>query len=322
MNAESTIRSQLHSLRIDRDKRPTPGTLKPSGGGSRFIKYLIILLVLAGLGTLGYSQRDRLKSIAQPAPAAANIQLLTVRAETTEPGPSTVYTAVGRIVSDHRVEVATKVSGQVIELHFEQGDRVAKGQLLARIEDVIYRARRDEAHGRVTKSKANLEYQKINFDRVKRMYERTKVAAGIEFADAQRALHEAEAQLKSDQATLDFFEKQLIDCDVVAPIAGVILERNVEVGDFVAAEAGRGAMANAEFGSIADMNALRVEVDVSELDIARLHQDMRCRVTPDAYKDRSYPGFVMWIDPGANYSKATVQVFPAQWDPKLGIHVT
>jgi multidrug efflux pump subunit AcrA (membrane-fusion protein) len=88
----------------------------------------------------------------------------------------------------------------------------------------------------------------------------------------------------------------------------VILTRDVGVGDFVAAEGGRGAMANSQLGSIADMAALRVEVDVSELDIARVRRDMPCLVTPDARKDRKYPGRVMWIDPGANYSKATVGV--------------
>jgi multidrug efflux pump subunit AcrA (membrane-fusion protein) len=57
-----------------------------------------------------------------------------------------------------------------------------------------------------------------------------------------------------------------------------------------------------------DMSKLRVEVDVSELDVARLYKDMPCRVTPEAYKDRRYDGHIMWLDPGANYSKATVQV--------------
>jgi HlyD family secretion protein len=56
------------------------------------------------------------------------------------------------------------------------------------------------------------------------------------------------------------------------------------------------------------MTKLRVEVDVSELDIARIRTAMPCTITPDAYKDRRYTGSVLWLDPGANYSKATVQV--------------
>ncbi len=114
--------------------------------------------------------------------------------------------------------------------------------------------------------------------------------------------------MNADEAALAGAQKALTDCDVLAPISGVILERDVEVGDFVAVLIGWGAAANAQFGLIADMTMLRVEVDISELDIAKVKKDLPCLITPDAYKDRRYRGHVLWIDPGANYSKATVQV--------------
>ena len=133
-------------------------------------------------------------------------------------------------------------------------------------------------------------------------------ASEIELAEARRAHDAAEALVAASEATLAYNEKVLRDCQVEAPISGVILERNVEVGDFVSAEGGRGAMANAQIGSIADMEKLRVEVDVNELDVGRLRPDMPCVIIPDAHKDRHFHGRIMWIDPGANYAKATVQV--------------
>ena len=231
-----------------------------------------------------------------------------------------VLTATGKIVSDHRVMVATKVSGQIVELLFEQGDHVQKGQLLARIEDRNYRARRDGAKAMLEKARANLAFQKVNFERVKTLFA-TSNAPDIELADAKRALDEGQSQLNADEAALDFAQKALEDCEVNAPIAGVVLERNVEVGDFVSAEGGRGANANAQFGAIADMTALRVEVDISELDIARLKRDQACVITPDAYKSHRYRGHVMWIDPGANYSKATVQAKVRIDDPDDNLRV-
>jgi len=224
----------------------------------------------------------------------------------TEPQAQPVLTATGKIVSDHRVAVATKVSGQIIALYFEQGDRVEKGQLLAQVEDVLYRARQDEATARLERSTATLAFQKINFERVVGLV-KSESAPDIEYADAKRTLNEAQAAVSADRATLDFTQKTLSDCEVTAPIAGVVLTRNVEVGDFVAAEGGRGANANAQFAIIADMSKLRVEVDISEMDIIRIRKDMPCMIIPDAYKDRQYRGYVMWLDPGANYSKATVQ---------------
>ena len=302
MNAPSNIRDRLGTLRIPGEQRPTRGG-RPRRRGR---KLLIVTLVLAVVAGTAYLRRDQLRPVAERLfmPAPPPVRLLTVE-NRIEPPP--ILTATGKIVSDHKVAVATKVSGQIVALHFEQGDHVVRGQRLARVEDVIYRARRDEAAAQLEKSRASLAFQKVNFARTERLFKEAS-APEIEYAGARRALEEAMAQVKADTATLASAQKALDDCDVVAPIGGVVLERNVEVGDFVAAEGGRGMIANAQVASIADMSKLRVEVDVSELDVARLYQGMPCRITPEAYKDRQYNGHILWLDPGANYSKATVQV--------------
>ena len=280
-----------------------PTATAPHRNYRRIIVIGGLIVLIAAVLYFGAQQWGTLSG----APAAADeIRLHVVTARKSgEPLP--VLTATGKIVSDHKVQVSTKVSGQIVALYFEQGDRVKEGQVLARIEDVIYKARRDQAAANLEKSRANYEYQKINYERMVRLFE-GKNAPTIEHADAKRALEEGKAQVTADDAALAWAQKALTDCDVLAPIAGVILQRDVEVGDFVAAEGGRGMMANAQFGMIADMATLRVEVDISELDIAKVKKDMPCHITPDAYKDRRYRGHVMWIDPGANYSKATVQV--------------
>jgi len=300
MTVPPDVRSQLRTLKIAKEQRPVTQTGRHSRG--IWVAVLFFGLVLAGVGV--YAARDRLRAVVTNQTAAPQVPLVVVSANDEV---AAVLTATGKIVSDHIVQVATKVSGQIVDLNFEQGDGVEKGQMLARIEDVLYRARRDEAAARLAKSRANLEYQKINFERVASLI-RGESAPPIEYADAQRWLHDAQAQEAADAAALKFAQKALDDTEVAAPIAGVVLTRDVEVGDFVSAEGGRGAMANAQFATIADMGKLRVEVDISELDIARVRRGMACVITPDAYKDRRYRGHVLWIDPGANYSKATVQV--------------
>ncbi len=304
MNAPHDVQAQLRSLSIPKDQRPRAGI--PARG---FKGLMVVVLVLGVAALAAYFLRPdlgaKLGAAVSGAPEAPPVRLMQVSVGS-EPQAQPVLTATGKIVSDHRVAVATKVSGQIIALYFEQGDRVGKGQLLARVEDVLYRARQDEAAARLVRSTANLAFQKINFERVAGLV-KSESAPDIEYADAKRALEEAQATVAADRATLDFTRKTLSDCEVVAPIAGVVLTRNVEVGDFVAAEGGRGANANAQFAIIADMSKLRVEVDISEMDIIRIHKDMPCTIIPDAYKDRQYRGYVMWLDPGANYSKATVQ---------------
>lgn len=304
MEPSADVRSRLQSLRIAKDQRPDAG--RPARR-RRWPRVLVVLVLLAGAAGLAYKLGgDRLAdSLGTPASANA-VEIYKVTPRTDADVPSALV-ATGKIVSDHRVYITTKVSGQIVELFFEQGDRVKKEQLLAKIEDVTYRAQRDEAASMLEKARANLAYQEVNFQRVSTLYNEN-TAPDIEMADARRARDEAKAQVSAAEAGLVYAQKALDDCNVLAPIAGVILERNVAVGDFVAAEGGRGANANAQLGTIADMQALRVEVDVSELDIAKLRKGMPCVVTPDAYKDRRYRGHVMWIDPGANYSKATVGV--------------
>jgi len=304
MNAPHDVQAQLRSLSIPKSQRPRAGL--PARGFKGLT--LVVMVVGAASGTAYFLRPDlgaKLGAAVSGAPEAPPVRLMQVSVGN-EPLAQPVLTATGKIVSDHRVAVATKVSGQIMAMYFEQGDRVDKGQLLARVEDVLYRARRDEAAARLIRSTANLAFQEVNFERVAGLV-KSESAPDIEYADAKRALDEARATVAADRATLDFMQKTLSDCEVVAPIAGVVLTRNVEVGDFVAAEGGRGANANAQFAIIADMSKLRVEVDISEMDIIRIHKDMPCTIIPDAYKDRQYRGYVMWLDPGANYSKATVQ---------------
>lgn len=320
MSSPPDIRTQLQSLSIPKDSRPGVGTYSQRGRR----KWPIVLLLLLGAsGAAGYTQRDKLIAKARTITAAqeskSEIKLLRL-VKQRPPDPSPVLTATGKVVSDHQVQVATKVSGQIISLHFEQGDLVERGQLLARIEDVLYRARRDQAAAELQRAEATLAFQKVNYGRVSRLSEEAR-AAGIEYADATRGLNEGEAQVAAAKAQLEATQKVLDDCQVQAPITGVILERNVEVGDFVAAEGGRGANANAQFGTIADMKKLRVEVDISELDIARVRRDMPCIITPDANKTLRYFGQVMWLDPGANYSKATVQVKVRIENPDANLRV-
>lgn len=316
MSTSTDLKERLQTLSIAKDQRP-----KARAGGG-ILRTVITVSIVGGVGyggfiayqsgAIGKLVAGLSNSAAAPSTTPAvgekstQITPMLVRAAADSAAPA-VLTATGKIVSDHQVEVSTKVSGQIVELKFEQGDRVQAGQVLARIEDVIYKARRDEAVALLAKAKATVEFERFNHKRMVDLFVESR-ASEVEVNNAKRALEEAIAQVATEQARLEFSDKLLRDCEVVAPIAGVILERNVEIGDFVAAEGGRGANANAQFGSIADMSKLRVEVDVSELDINRLRREMPCQVVPDAYKDRKYPGRVMWIDPGANYAKATVQV--------------
>lgn len=336
--------ADLKRLSIERAQRPT------SRGGGWLILLAISLTITAVAAGAGwwYYHTTGASIIASLSEKVVEVSLLIIPREQESAPRQVLLVANGRIVSDRQVNVATKVSGQITELYVEQGDRVEAEQVLARVEDTIYQAQRDEAAANVARQKtqieraraerdrskasiaeatAKLEFEKRNHDRLKRLYEGGQssdfeylnaknqweaAAAALDVtiaADraAEVAVAAAETELQAAEATLRVLQKRLDDCAIRAPIAGVILERNAQVGDFVAAEGGRGANANAQLVRIADMSLLRVEVDISERDVHRLSPGGAARVTPDANRSQFYDGQIMWIDPQGDYAKATVQ---------------
>jgi len=344
-------RSELSRLTIEHRQRP---------GGSRrgwvLLAGIVAMVLAASAGAAWWYYRTTGTNImAALAEQPQEVRLIRVARSDAGSRPIALV-ANGKIVSDFRVNVATKVSGQIVELRVEQGDTVEQGQVLARIEDDTYQASRDEAAGgaararsaivkaradhvraqaAVVQAKALYEFDKYNFERIERLAN-TGEASEVEFRNAQAsyegsaaatdvaqaaaesartAIEVAESELTVSEAVLRRLQKRLDDCNIRAPIAGVILERNAQVGDFLAAEGGRGANANAQLVSIADMSLLRVEIDVSERDVHRVHAGQPARITPDADRTQTYDGKVMWVDPIGDYARAIVQVKVRILDP-------
>ncbi len=105
------------------------------------------------------------------------------------------------------------------------------------------------------------------------------------------------------------YSKTMLDATVIrAPSNGTILERNVEIGEFVTTGFVGERGAKGYVVSLADLNDIQVELDISQDDFSRLHMGQGCVVTTDAYRDREYEGEVVEISPEADRQKATVQV--------------
>ncbi len=337
---------------------------RPRGGGRGWLPLtgiatgVLAVCVAAGLWYYRTTGRNIVMAISTP---VVEVSVLTVGQRPTS-DPAITLVASGRIVSDFQVKVATKVSGQIVKMLVEQGDQVQADQVLARIEEVAYRALRDEAaatgdrrafevararaeqvriRSNADEQLARYEFEKRNYERLQRLHDHGQVG-DFEFFNSKNECEAAEAalaaaraavdaaasaiemagsDLRAAQASLVLAQKRLDDCAIRAPIAGVVLERNAQVGDFLAAEGGRGANANAQLVEIADMTRLRVEIDVSERDIGRLSAGHPVRVTPDADRSRVYRGSILWIDPVGDYSKATVQVKVRILDPGPGLRV-
>jgi HlyD family secretion protein len=151
-------------------------------------------------------------------------------------------------------------------------------------------------------AKARYEVVKSQVESARKALELWQAGPRIEQISTQRA------RVKNAQATLEFAKTQLEATEIRAPISGTILERLVEIGEMVTTSFVGDRGAKSSVVSLADLNDLQVEIDVSQADFARLHMDQPAVIVPEAFAERRYEGRLEEIAPEANRQKATVQV--------------
>jgi HlyD family secretion protein len=151
-------------------------------------------------------------------------------------------------------------------------------------------------------SQAKYDSSLAKLNSIQKAYELVKLGPRQEEVDALRG------QVEQARGAVAFAQTNLDNTIIRAPVTGTILERNVEKGEFVTTGFVGDKGAKGYVVSLADLNDLEVELDISQNDFAKLHPRHSGTVTTDAYPDRKYDGYVYEISPEANRSKATVQV--------------
>jgi RND family efflux transporter MFP subunit len=237
--------------------------------------------------------------------SALEVKLTSVIKQT--PGRSgAVLTASGYIVAQRKASVSSKGTGVLVYLGVVEGDKVKKGQIIARLDDRDIVAQLDEA-------KSNLELYNAQLTEVENNYNREKELF-VRGLSSQQALDQAESVYKSILANISIAEARIRAAEVAlenmiirAPFDGTVLTKNAEVGEIVA-PFGASTTSRAAVVTIADMTSLMVETDVSESNIEKIKQDQDCEIVLDANPSKSYQGYVFKIVPTADRSKATVLV--------------
>jgi HlyD family secretion protein len=118
----------------------------------------------------------------------------------------------------------------------------------------------------------------------------------------------AEAEVQQMKAALDYAVTQLAATEIKAPVSGTVLERIVERGEMVSPSAFGGSGARTSVVDLADLTDLQVELDISQIDFARLRMDQKAEIIPEAFPSLRYTGYIAEIAPEANRAKSTIQV--------------
>lgn len=220
---------------------------------------------------------------------------------------STVLTATGYTYARARAAVGAKIIGRVVELPVDEGDTIAAGDIIAVLDSEDLQASVRLAEASLNEARARLADAEREFARqADLVQDRLTSQAFYDAALTQRevALAQvgtAEARLNSAQANLDYTV-------VRAPIDGVVIERNIEMGEMVAPGGFTSQQSTGSIVRIADPASLEVEADINESYIARLQLGQRASIRVDAVPGFEYSGRLRQIVPTADRQRAVVQV--------------
>lgn len=209
--------------------------------------------------------------------------------------------ATGTLNAVITVQVGTYVSGRVREIHVDFNSPVKRGQVVAKIDPAPFAVKVDQAEAmlataraRSQKAIADRDYRASEHKRQQRLSDRNVLAQGaldaasnaFSLADAQVALERA--GIAQAEAALAEARINLAYTDIVSPVDGVVLSRNVDVGQTVAASFQTPTL----FLIAEDLAAMRVNSNISESDIGRVRNDQRVQFSVDAFPDRVFAGVV------------------------------
>jgi HlyD family secretion protein len=213
------------------------------------------------------------------------------RFETVERGDlESTVSATGALSAVTTIQVGTQVSGQIAEIMVDFNDRVNKGQLVARIDPTLLEQSVKEAEARVERAEAEVNQRQREYDRNAVLFE-TRSITESEFNAVQYALDVAQADLKSARINLDRARRNLDYAEIFAPIDGVVIERNVDVGQTVAASFSAPQL----FLIANDLAEMQILASVDESDIGMIEEGQDVRFTVQAYPDDSFRGTVQQV---------------------------
>ena len=256
-----------------------------NNGNSRgFIKWILVLVFLAAIGggAFWYYRNNN-----NAAPQYQTVQV--TRSNLTQ-----VVTATGQLGPVLSVQVGSQISGIVKALYADYNSVVKSNQIVAEIDPATYQLTVLRAEAQVANSKANRALAEVQARRADTLYTNNLISAS-DHDTAIAQLQQAQAQVQSDEANLKSAQVQLSYCTIYAPVDGVVISRNVDVGQTVAASFNTPQV----FLIANDLANMQIDALVSEADIGGVAVGQGVNFTVDAYPYRTFHGKVDQIRYGA-----------------------
>jgi HlyD family secretion protein len=315
--SESPAPPSLARLAIDRHAPTAQRRRRPWWKRWWVWALVVVLLVIAGL-------------VARSRSAAQQVEFATVAAAY----PSTsvaILNATGRVVAQRRASVSSKGTGRLEWLGVQEGQMVKEGDVIARLENRDVAAQREQAAAQVQAARANLAQGMAELDDAQASLKRAQDLARQNFISGS-ALDTAEARYNKARAQIDTLKAQIgvaeanwrvagVSYDqtlIRAPFTGIVLTKSANVGDIVTPFSSASGTTGAVV-TMADMETLEVEADVSESSISKIKIAQPAEIQLDAFPELRMLGEVSRVVPTVDRSKATllVKVKFVEHDPRV-----
>jgi HlyD family secretion protein len=244
------------------------------------IRLLLVLLVIGGVAVWGASRYE--------SDAAGLPPLNTVTVDRGDVSQRIV--AHGTLEPVEQVEVGSQISGIIQRIHVDFNSTVRRGQVLAQIDPSTYEAAVSSARAELEAATTTLELASANWERIRELGERELVSRS-EVESARAAALQANAQVNVRRHALERAERELAFCTIHAPTDGIVISRNVDVGQTVAASLNAPLL----FLIASDLGRLQIHASVSEADIGSVRDGQPVRFTVDAYRGRTFRGEVIQV---------------------------
>jgi RND family efflux transporter MFP subunit len=280
----------LSQLKIDKTKAAFQPRRKRRFLYPSLVLAALVLVIFILLGVFTPAKQVRVTTVGQVYPSSALV----------------VLNASGYVVPQRKAALASKITGRLVWLGVEEGSRVKKNQIVARLEGQDAAAAEAQARANLEQAQAELRDATLAYDRNRELLAKGVIARAT--YDTVLARYEkATAGVKAAQAALTGARVSLEYTLIRAPFDGVVLTKDADIGDIVT-PIGAAAEAKAAVVTIADMKSLQVEADVSEANLGLVKVDQPCEIQLDAVPGERFSGVIHMLVPTVDRTKATVMV--------------
>ncbi|HQT91259.1 MAG TPA: efflux RND transporter periplasmic adaptor subunit, partial [Candidatus Kryptobacter bacterium] len=243
----------------------------------RLITIIVVVLVLAG-GATFFATKGK----------SEEVQWLTL--PVTRGNLDVVVTATGTLAADTTVQVGTQVSGTIARLYADWNSRVRRGQVIAKLDTTFLWASVEQAQANLQKAVVAEQQAKRTFDRVKQLFQRN-LDSQSDYDTALSDFQTAQASVTQAQTALDQVEINLSYATVRSPISGVVISRNVDLGQTVASSFNTPTL----FTIANSLSDMQIQASVDEGDIGSVKVGQPVTFTVDAYPNDTFNGKVTQI---------------------------